>query len=146
VADVIGFHPALADAVLASARDADPDADALLITAHGSPRAEANDDIRRVADVIRARNAYPFLTIGYLDCNQPDIPAAIDACVAAGAKKIAAVPYFLHSAKHVLRDVPELLEAGRRRHPGVAIAFGDYLGHLPQIDDVLRDRVRAVTS
>ncbi len=42
VADVIGFHPALAEAILASARDANAAADALLITAHGSPRPEAN--------------------------------------------------------------------------------------------------------
>ncbi|HYH09146.1 MAG TPA: sirohydrochlorin chelatase [Thermoanaerobaculia bacterium] len=142
VADVIGFHPALADAILTSARDANPAADTLLITAHGSPRPEANEDIRRVVELIRD---YAIVKIGYLDCNQPDIPAAIDECVAAGAKSIAAVPYFLHSGKHFQRDVPELLEAGARKH-GVLIRFGDYVGHLPQIDDVLRDRVRAVTS
>jgi sirohydrochlorin cobaltochelatase len=139
VADVIGFHPALAEAILASARDANPDADALLITAHGSPRPEANEDIRRVAALI---GEYPIVKIGYLDCNQPDIPAAIDECVAAGAKNIAAVPYFLHSGKHFQRDVPELLAAGADKH-GVTIRFGDYIGHLPQMDDVLRDRVRA---
>lgn len=142
VTDVIGFHPALAAAILASARDANPDADALLITAHGSPRPEANDDIRRVVALIEG---YPIVEIGYLDCNQPDIPAAVDACVAAGAKNIAAVPYFLHSGKHFQRDVPELLEAGAQKH-GVTIRFGDYLGRMPQIDDVLRDRVRAVVT
>lgn len=142
VADVIGFHPALAEGILASARDANPEADALLITAHGSPRPEANEDIRRVVALI---DSYPIVKIGYLDCNQPDIPAAVDECVAAGAKNIAAVPYFLHSGKHFQRDVPELLDAAAQRHH-IPIRFGDYLGHMPQIDDVLRDRIRAVIS
>ena len=142
VADVIGFHPALAEAIRASARDANPDADALLVTAHGSPRPEANDDVRRVVSTI---DDYPIVEIGYLDCNQPDIPAAVDACVAAGAKNIAAVPYFLHSGKHFLRDVPRILEEAARKH-GVTIRFGDYIGHLPQLDDVVLDRVRAARS
>lgn len=117
---------------------------ALLIVAHGSPRPEANDDVRRVAEAVRARGAYPLVVIGYLDCNEPDIPAAIDGCVAAGAEAIVAVPYFLHSGKHLLRDIPELLEDAARRHPHVAISMGDYVGHEPQLAAVLLDRVRAV--
>jgi sirohydrochlorin ferrochelatase len=118
---------------------------ALLIMAHGSPRPEANDDIRKVADVVRARGTYPLVAIGYLDCNEPDIAAGIDACVAAGADAIAAVPYFLHSGKHLLRDVPDILEAAASRHPNVEIVMGDYIGHEPQLVQVLLDRVRAVS-
>lgn len=115
---------------------------ALLVMAHGSPRAEANVDILRVADVVRARKAYPFVQVCYLDCNEPDIATGIDQCVAAGASEIVAVPYFLHSGKHFLRDIPAILEDAARRHPGLSIAMGDYVGHMPAMSDVLRDRVR----
>lgn len=118
---------------------------ALLILAHGSPRAEANEDVVRIAESLRARDAYPFVLIGYLDCNQPDIPAAIDECVTQGATEIVAVPYFLHSGKHFFVDIPELLEDGARRHPSVPILMGDYVGHEPKIDDVIVDRIRAIT-
>lgn len=118
---------------------------ALLILAHGSPRPEANEDVLRLAELLRARAAYPLIAIGYLDCNQPDIPAAIDECVAHGATAIIAVPYFLHSGKHFFVDVPELLEEAARRHPSVPILMGDYVGHEPLIDDVIVDRVRAIT-
>ena len=114
---------------------------ALLILAHGSPRAEANEDIVRIAEELRARDAYPLVEIGYLDCNQPDIPAAIELCVAAGAIEIAAVPYFLHSGKHFVLDLPQLLETAAAKHPAVTIRMGDYIGRQPQLDDVLRDRV-----
>jgi sirohydrochlorin ferrochelatase len=117
---------------------------ALLVLAHGSPRPEANADIERVVQLIRDREVYPIVIIGYLDCNEPDIPAAIDLCVEAGATEIAAVPYFLHSGRHFLIDLPELLAGGERRHPGVTIRMGDYIGHQPQIADVLRDRVSAL--
>ncbi len=116
---------------------------ALLILAHGSPRPEANEDIRKVAALVRAENDYALVTVGYLDCNEPDIPAAIDECVSAGATAIVAVPYFLHSGRHLLRDVPALLKEGAQRHPAVEILMGDYIGHEPQIAQVLLDRVRA---
>ncbi|HEY0140813.1 MAG TPA: CbiX/SirB N-terminal domain-containing protein [Thermoanaerobaculia bacterium] len=113
---------------------------ALLLMAHGSPRPEANEDVRRVAALLHER--FPIVVIGYLDCNQPDIPAAIDHCVATGATSIVAVPYLLHSGRHFLIDMPELLDQGAARHPGVEFRMGDYIGHMPQIDDVLRDRAR----
>lgn len=114
---------------------------ALLIMAHGSPRPEANDDIRKLADVIRERHAFDYVTIGYLDCNEPDIAAAVDECVAAGASEIAAVPYFLHSGKHMLRDLPSILEERAAAHRGVTILMGDYVGKEPEMAAVLRDRV-----
>ena len=112
--------------------------------AHGSPRPAANDDVRKVAETVRSRGAYPVVTIGYLDCNEPDIAGAIDQCVAAGARAIAAVPYFLHSGKHLLRDIPEILEDAARRYPHIDIVMGDYIGHEPQLVQVLLDRVNAV--
>lgn len=119
---------------------------ALLIMAHGSPRPEANDNIRKLADVIRGRRVYPYVTIGYLDCNEPDIAAAIDECVAAGATDIAAVPYFLHSGKHMLHDLPAILAERSARYPRVRIVMGDYVGQEPQMAAVLRDRVKAASS
>lgn len=111
---------------------------ALLLMAHGSPRPEANEDVRRVAELLREH--FAIVVVGYLDCNEPDIPAAIDQCVASGATTIAAVPYLLHSGKHFLIDMPELLDEGSKRHPGVEIRMGDYIGHMPQMADILRDR------
>jgi sirohydrochlorin ferrochelatase len=118
---------------------------ALLIMAHGSPRTEANDDIVRIAGVLRARNAYPIVTVSYLDCNQPDIAAGVDQCVAAGATEIDAVPYVLHSGKHFVRDIPAILNEAIERHPHVRILMGDYIGHMPAIADVILARVRAAS-
>lgn len=115
---------------------------ALLVMAHGSPRAESNEDIVTVVDRVRERGVYPIVRLGYLDCNSPDLPTAIDQCVADGATEIVAVPYFLHTGKHVLRDLPDLLDQAEARHSHLQIRMGDYLGHDPQMADVLLERCR----
>ncbi len=124
-----------------SSEDMPTSFDSLLVLAHGSPRDEANDDIRRVVEVLRTRHLFANLHLGFLDVNQPDIPTAVDEIVARGGREIVAVPYFLHTGKHVTRDVPDLLDAAMRRHSGVRMAMGDYLGHDPAIDDVLLARI-----
>lgn len=116
---------------------------ALLLVAHGSPRPEANEDIRQLADLVRERLRDLPVSIGYLDCNAPDIAAAVDGCVAAGATEVVVVPYFLHSGKHLVRDIPEILEQCSRRNPSVTITLCDYVGHQPAIADILLDRARA---
>jgi sirohydrochlorin ferrochelatase len=118
----------------------------LLIIGHGSPRPQANEDVQRIAEVIRGRGSYPIVIVGFLDCNQPDIPAAIEECVTAGATSVDAVPYFLHSGKHFLIDVPAMLDAAATLHPGLIVRMGDYVGREPQIADVLRDRARAALA
>lgn len=114
---------------------------ALLVMVHGSPRPESNIDMYAVVDVVRARGVYPVVEAGFMECNEPRIPEAIDSCVAQGAGRVIAVPYFLHTGNHVADDLPGLLEEAQARHPGVEFLMGDYLGHDAAIADVIRDRV-----
>lgn len=113
---------------------------ALLVMVHGSPREESNEAVRRVVDLARDRGEWEAIEIGYLDVNQPDIPAAVDALVLRGAREIVAVPYFLHSGKHLLRDLPDALDECQVKHPSLRITMSDYLGHSPVMADILRDR------
>jgi len=116
---------------------------ALLILVHGSPRPIANADMFRVLEVIRERKVYPIVEVGFMECNEPNIPGAIDACAAAGAERIVAVPYFLHTGTHVADDLPTLLEAAQIRHPRIEFRMGSYLGRAPQLTDILADRIAA---
>lgn len=115
---------------------------ALLVMVHGSPRVESNLDMYRVVEEVRRRELFDFVEVGFLDVNEPDIPTAVETCVERRAGSIVAVPYFLHSGKHVTKDLPDLLEEAAQRHPHVKITMGDYIGHDAAIADVLRDRVR----
>lgn len=117
---------------------------ALIVLVHGSPRPVANEAMFAVVEQIKARNVFDIVTVGFMECNQPDIPTAIDKCVTLGAAQITAVPYFLHTGTHVADDLPTLLEEAAVRHPNVRFTLGRYIGASPHLTDILADRARAV--
>lgn len=114
---------------------------ALVIMVHGSPRPQSNRDMFAVVDLLRGGDAYSIIEVGFMECNEPTIPEAIEKCVAQGARRVIAVPYFLHTGNHVADDLPTFLEEAQAKYPEIAFLMGDYLGHDDAIADVLRDRV-----
>jgi sirohydrochlorin cobaltochelatase len=111
---------------------------------HGSPRPIANEDMFRVVETFKKRGdaaaLFPIVEVGFMECNEPTIPEAIDRCVAQGATALTAVPYFLHTGTHVCDDLPTLLEEAEERHPDVTFRMGDYLGLSPRLTEVLSQR------
>jgi sirohydrochlorin ferrochelatase len=97
-----------------------------------------------VVDVVRERGTFPIVEVGFMELNEPTIPEAIARCVAQGATRVVAVPYFLHTGNHVTDDLPGLLEAAQAAYPAVTFLMGDYLGHDPLLADVIAERVAAV--
>ena len=89
------------------------------------------------------RGAFDEVRDAYLECNTPDIGAAVDACIAAGASRVVVVPWFLHTGNHVACDIPDILDAARARHAGVEILLGPYAGVSPRVTALLAARARA---
>ena len=118
--------------------------DALLVMVHGSPRPIANEDMFRVVAAFKARPdaaaRFPIVEVGFMECNEPTIPHAIDRCVEQGADTVTAIPYFLHTGTHVCDDLPTLMEESEARHPQVTFRLGDYLGLSPRVTDLLAER------
>jgi len=112
----------------------------LIIMAHGSPRAKSNEDLYRVADAVQARGLFREVVVAFMECNEPDIPTAIDGLVAVGATEIVGVPYFLHPGNHVADDLPTILEEAQGKYPQVHFSMGDYIGRDPALEMVILDR------
>jgi sirohydrochlorin cobaltochelatase len=104
---------------------------------HGSPKPESNDDVFAVVEKVRAAQKYFYVQVGFLECNEPSISEAIQNCVAAGARRVVAVPYFLHAGRHVADDLPRLLEDASAQYPQVEFLMGEYLGQEPMLAKVL---------
>jgi sirohydrochlorin ferrochelatase len=119
---------------------------ALLVMVHGSPRPQANAEMYRVVDLVKARGVFEIVGVGFMECNEPTIPTAIETCVGQGAERIVAVPYFLHTGTHVADDLPTLLDEARDRHPEVAFSLGRYIGSSPHVTDALADRIREAAA
>lgn len=119
---------------------------ALLVMVHGSPKPQANADMFRVVEVVKGRGEFDLVEVGFMECNEPTIPEAVESCVEQGAERIVAVPYFLHTGTHVADDLPTLLEEAQARHSHVQFAMGRYLGASSRLTEILADRAGALLT
>src|SRR5437870_3041191 len=80
---------------------------ALLLIAHGSRHAEANDDLFALAEELRQTGPYALIEPAFLELAEPTIEAAGKRCVAQGAERVILLPYFLSAGVHVRRDLQD---------------------------------------
>ena len=152
VAPCFGFHEKLAAIALERVQTVDPapgaangTQSALLVMAHGTPLEHANQPVRQMTAWLHAQTPYSLAATAYLDCNTPRIADAIDALAAQGARKIVALPYFLHRGRHLRQDLPQLLAAARRRHPNLTLLEAPHLDYDLRLTDVITDRISELT-
>lgn len=112
---------------------------ALLVIAHGSRRAESNDEVRGLAHRIAARAgaAYPIVRCAFLELAEPSIPDGIEQCIRDGAHEVVVLPYFLSAGRHVAQDIPNEVRGKQDEHPHIAIRIAPYLGANASIADLL---------
>src|SRR4051812_31260205 len=117
------------------------DSTAILLIAHGSRHASANDDLHQLASRLSDRGDYPIVESCFLELAEPDIQAGGDRCVARGATRVLMVPYFLSAGVHLLRDLAAARDALRLRHPRVAFRLGRALGPDPLLERLVAERI-----
>ena len=112
---------------------------ALLLIAHGSRRAESNDEVRRLTSRVAAAAGARFAPVrcAFLELAEPSIADALTALIEQGARDIVVLPYFLAAGRHVVEDIPEQIDGVRRDHPQVRIAMAPYLGQADAIAELL---------
>ena len=114
---------------------------ALLLIAHGSRHAEANDDLRHVAAELR-QQGHAIVEASYLELAEPTIEQGGVHCVEHGADCVVMVPYFLSAGVHVRRDLTDARRRLAERYPHVEFRLAEPLGRHPLLFDVLAERVR----
>jgi len=113
----------------------------VLLIAHGSRRAEANADLDRLAELLRARNLYPIVETSYLEMTQPDIPAGGRRCVERGAEVVLMLPYFLSAGSHVVDDLEAYRQSLTAEFPTVKFELCPPLGLHPKMLEIVLDRL-----
>jgi sirohydrochlorin ferrochelatase len=102
----------------------------LLIIAHGSRRAASNDEVRALAEAVRAQpgQEYDHIETAFLELAEPSIPDGLSALAAKGATEIVAFPYFLAAGTHVAQDIPEAIAEFTAAHPAIKVRMTPHLG------------------
>jgi sirohydrochlorin ferrochelatase len=112
---------------------------ALLVVAHGSRRAESNDEVRQLTAKlqVRAGNAYGEVRCAFLELAEPSIPEGIAQCIAQGAAEVVVLPFFLSAGRHVATDIPAEVAKARSNYPQISIGIAPYLGVADGLIDAM---------
>ena len=114
---------------------------AILMMAHGSRIAEANDAAREVAKMVQEITGFEMVEVSFREMHEPNIQLGIDACVAKGAERILLMPYFLFSGAHVLHDLPDEISEAKKRYPNLLMEMGGHIGVHRKLAEIEAERI-----
>lgn len=115
---------------------------AVLLIAHGSRRDEANQDLVKLAEMLRARSGFAVVEYAYLELAEPAIPAGADRCVQAGADEVLMLPYFLSAGVHVQNDLEAFRSEFAQMYPETRFRLCAHLGLHPLMLEIVLDRLK----
>jgi len=118
---------------------------AVLLIAHGSRRAAANDDLVQLAQLVMQRSDYSIVEVSYLELVSPTIPEGGQTCVARGARQVLMLPYFLSAGVHVVNDLEAHRNDLANQFPGVEFRLCPHLGLHPLMAEIVLHRLREGT-
>lgn len=113
----------------------------LIAVAHGSRDPRSAQVMAAVVADVRAANPGLDVRLAFLDLSLPAVGDVLAAVAAEGHREAVVVPLLLGDAFHSRVDLPGLLAAARRRHPGLALHQSDVLGSGPGLVSALRGRI-----
>jgi sirohydrochlorin ferrochelatase len=114
---------------------------AILMMAHGSRIAEANNAAYQVAQMVQEQTGFEIVEVSFRELHEPNIQSGIDTCVAKGAERILLMPYFLFMGAHVQHDLPEEIAEAQKRYPGLMMEMGGHLGVHRKLAEIEVERI-----
>ena len=120
---------------------------ALLVIAHGSRRQQSNEEVKVIAEKLKSTcsDEYPIIHPAFLELAEPLIPDGIKNCVDDGATEIIILPYFLNSGRHVVEDIPGIVNSTITDYPNVNVKLAKHLGASDLMMDILISTANAAS-
>ncbi len=121
---------------------------ALLLLAHGSRSKQSNIEVFNIANKLRNKcsEQYKIIHPAFLELSAPLIPEGIKMCVDDGATSILVLPYFLNSGRHVLEDIPNVINETEKLYPEVTIIIAPHIGTSELMEEVLMNSINGALS
>jgi len=113
----------------------------ILVVDHGSVRAEANDMLRCMANLLQTM-AGPDVIVSYahMDLAQPDIRRGFTDCVEKGATDVTVFPYMLSPGRHSTTDIPRMVADAAKTFPHVIFNVTPAFGVHAKLAELILDR------
>lgn len=117
----------------------------VLILAHGSKRVETEKTLIALIDKLREKMGEGIIVPAYLQFSEQNLEAGITTLINKGVNNIKIIPLFLFEGIHVTEDIPNELEAIRKKHADIEIKMSSHLGDDERIADILMDRINSLS-
>ena len=75
-----------------------------------------------------------------MELADPSIADGISSLLAAGCQEITVLPFFLTQGRHILKDVPQLVQEALADHPDFPVTIAPPLGPSPELAHLLLER------
>lgn len=83
----------------------------VLIMDHGSKRSSSNQRLYHICEMYQSACPSNYVVkAAHMEIAQPSIPSQIEAFCSEGIKTIVCHPYFLSPGRHVLEDIPQIID------------------------------------
>jgi sirohydrochlorin ferrochelatase len=113
----------------------------VLIAGHGSKLKGANKPINLLVEALQKKEKPIFFIAAFLEIASPTIPEGIEICIKQGAEEIVVMPYFVQAGKHVMEDIPNLVQNARQKYSNKTILLADYLGFDERLVSLVSSRI-----
>ena len=104
----------------------------LILFAHGSRDPQWRQPFEAIRQKAQEGHSGPVV-LAFLECMEPDLNKAIDSMAGESIETIRVIPVFLAVGSHVRKDLPELIEQARKKHPTLAITTTAAIGEQTEI-------------
>ena len=111
---------------------------ALIIIAHGSKKDLSNNEFKSMVEKIKGKNnSYDFVETAFLELAQPSIEDATKKLINEGVKEFYYYPFFLNSGRHVLNDIPEIIDTLKENYPTLNFNLLTHFGKSKFIEEII---------
>lgn len=116
---------------------------AIIFIAHGSKKDTSNNEFKKlVEDISKKDTKYDLKKAAFLEMASPDINSIVIQFIKKGAKEIEFYPYFLNSGKHVLVDLPNLIDSFKKDYLDVKFTLLQHFGKSNKIEDIILSDIK----
>jgi len=114
---------------------------AIVLAGHGSRDPDGLREFEQLVALTQQRVGAGQLQHGYLEFSRPTIEEAVQASIAAGARRLVMVPVLLFAATHAKNDMPSELLTLQQAFPDVEFYFGAAMDLHPRLLRLAQQRI-----
>jgi sirohydrochlorin ferrochelatase len=120
----------------------------IVVLGHGSRSivGEANQAILDIAAQVREMLGVTVLEVAFMNRKslRQNLIDAIGKVVEQGVDRVVIAPLFITRGMHMVKDIPEEIEAAKEKYKNVEFIFAGHMGSDYRIAQIMTERVREV--